>query len=336
MKVVHQRAALVEALDSARAEGRSVGLVLTMGALHAGHRSLVVRAAAECDVVAVTVFVNPLQFDDGSDLAAYPRTLADDTAMAEAAGASYLFAPSVAEMYPNYPLPPSTTVHVGGAAARLEGASRPGHFDGVATVVVKLLALAGRCRAYFGEKDFQQLVVVRRLVADLFLPVDVVGCPTWREVDGVAMSSRNVRLSGEQRTAAPVLFRSLSRGADLVKLGERHPDAIRRAVLDELHSEPLVDVDYVEAVDADTLDVPDVLSGPARLLVAARLGDVRLIDNVELVVAPSPDMDLLPAASRSLDPERVGPRTLVSSSYRPFSVEDPGPHPFSAPEGAHR
>ena len=187
--------------------GRSVGVVLTMGALHDGHASLIARAAAECDVVAVSVFVNPTQFAEPGDLTNYPRTLEADLEVAGRAGADLVFAPSVAEMYPDWPTPPATTVTVRGLGDRWEGLSRPGHFDGVATVVAKLLSMAGRCRTYFGEKDFQQLAIVRRVVRDLSLPVEVVGCPTVREPDGLAMSSRNVRLvrrgAGRRRLPVP-------------------------------------------------------------------------------------------------------------------------------------
>jgi len=195
MDVVHTRADCTDALDRARAAGRTVGLVPTMGALHAGHTSLIARARAECDVVAVTIFVNPLQFGDPGDIAAYPRTLEHDLAACAEAGADLVFAPSVCEMYPGWPAPPATTVSVRGVSDDWEGASRPGHFDGVATVVAKLFSVAGRCRAYFGLKDFQQLAVVRQLTEDLALPVELVGCPIVREPDGLALSSRNVRLS---------------------------------------------------------------------------------------------------------------------------------------------
>ena len=201
-RVVTSAREFSDVLDTERALGRSVGLVPTMGALHAGHRALVERAAAECDVVAVTVFVNPLQFDDAADLAAYPRHLDTDVALAGAAGASVVFAPPVEEMYGAHPARIASTVHVEGVSEGLEGASRPGHFDGVSTVVAKLFALSGRCRAYFGEKDFQQLAVVRRMVADLSIPVTVVGCETVREAGGLALSSRNTRLSPDERHAA--------------------------------------------------------------------------------------------------------------------------------------
>ena len=301
MQVLTSARAFAEALEAERARGRSVGLVPTMGALHAGHRSLVARAAAECDTVAVTVFVNPLQFDDASDLAAYPRDLKGDVAQAEAAGATMVFAPGVQEMYPSHPAPPATTVHVSGVSEGLEGGSRPGHFDGVATVVAKLFALAGRCRAYFGEKDYQQLAVVRRMTADLSLPVEVVGCPTVREPDGLALSSRNVRLGPAERLAALALRRALDAGLEALDQGAPEAAVVRRAMDRVLAAEPLVEADYAEVVDAATLAVPAVLSGELRLLVAARVGAVRLIDNdgavvpgtSDDVVATRPDVELV-------------------------------------------
>lgn len=274
--------ALAERLEAERAAGRVVGLVPTMGALHAGHQALVERAAAECDVVVVTVFVNPLQFGDHGDLAAYPRTLASDLAAARSAGASIVFAPEVTEMYPSYPEPPATTVSVAGVSARWEGACRPGHFDGVATVVAKLFALAGRCRAYFGEKDFQQLAVVRRLAADLSFPVEVVACPTVREPDGLARSSRNVRLGPDERRAAATLWRGLEAGAAALAGGERRPESVVAAVADEVEREPLAHLEYAALVRADDLEPAATVDGaPLRLLVAARVGPVRLIDNVD-------------------------------------------------------
>jgi pantoate--beta-alanine ligase len=278
--------ALSLAMDAERARGRLVGLVPTMGALHAGHRALIERASAECDTAVVTVFVNPLQFDDPADLAAYRRDLPADVALAGQAGARVVFAPGVEEMYPGHPQPPAATVHVSGLTERLEGASRPGHFDGVATVVTKLFSLAGRCRAYFGEKDFQQLAVVRRLVEDLSLPVDVVGCPTVRDRDGVALSSRNARLGPEARMAARSLRRCLDTGMRLLAQGERDPALVGAAMWAELEREPLVRPDYAEAVQARDLEVPVRLQGEVRLLVAATVDGVRLIDNDGTVLDP--------------------------------------------------
>ena len=268
------------ALDSRRSSGQDVGLVPTMGALHAGHISLIERAVVENDVVAVTIFVNPLQFGAGEDLASYPRDLDRDLAVAAEVGASAVFAPAVEEMYPE---PIQTTVTVSGIGRALEAASRPTHFAGVATVVAKLFAIAGPCRAYFGEKDFQQLAVVRRMTADLSLPVEVVGCTTVREPDGLALSSRNVHLTPKQRAAAPVLQRALQAGAAAVAQGERRAAVVRRTVARTVQTEPLIDLDYAEIVDAATLRRVDPLVGELRLLVAARLGQTRLIDNVSVL-----------------------------------------------------
>ena len=262
-------AALRKELDAERAAGRTVGFVPTMGYLHDGHAALMRRARAECDVVAASIFVNPLQFGANEDFGAYPRDLDRDSTIATGAGVDVLFTPSVDEMYPGG-TPMATSVHVDipGVTDVLEGASRPGHFDGVATVVAKLFAIVGPCRAYFGEKDFQQLLVVRRLAADLSLPVDVVGCPTEREPDGLARSSRNVYLEGAHRGAATVLHRALRAGAQHVRTDL---DAARRAMSDVVAGEPLADLDY-----ADALVLPDEV----RLLIAARVGRARLIDNV--------------------------------------------------------
>lgn len=302
MLVIDTVAELTATLEAQRRAGRRVGLVPTMGALHAGHRSLVERAAAECDTVAVTVFVNPLQFDDRADLAAYPRTLSADVALAASAGAAVVFAPTAAEMYPGHPTPPATTVHVGGVAERLEGAARPGHFDGVATVVTKLLAMAGPCRAYFGEKDLQQLAVVRRLVADLSLPVEIVGCPTVREPDGLALSSRNVRLSQDERRAATALYRALEAGAAALAGPEPSVEGARRAMLAMLAAEPLVTLDYAEVVDPTTFETPEELGGELRLVVAAFVGEVRLIDNLPARAVTGPPAAPAPAAAGAAHP----------------------------------
>ncbi len=211
--VLESRDELRRHLDEIRGAGRSVGLVPTMGALHEGHLSLVTAAAAQCDEVVLTIFVNPLQFAAGEDLSSYPRPIERDLAMADEAGVDVVFTPSVDEMYPQGA---STTVHVAGLTERWEGAARPTHFDGVTTIVAKLFALTGPCRAYFGEKDFQQLAVVSRMATDLEMPVVVVGCPIVREPDGLAMSSRNVHLAPEHRSAARVLSSALRAGAALV------------------------------------------------------------------------------------------------------------------------
>jgi pantoate--beta-alanine ligase len=293
-------------LDAVRTSGRTVGVVPTMGALHEGHRSLIERASRECDVVAVSIFVNPTQFGDPADLALYPRTLDADLRVVEEAGGDLVFAPSVDEMYPDGPATagtahgrpistahvrpistahgrPISTVSAPELAGRWEGASRPGHGEGVATVVVKLLSAAGRCRAYFGEKDFQQLALVRRVVSDRGLPTEVIGCETVRQHDGLALSSRNARLSPEQRGAALVLSRALRSGASMMERGESTPSAIEAEMHRVVAGEPSVVLDYAAVVYADDLE-PARTCGtqrPLRLLIAGEVGPVRLIDNLD-------------------------------------------------------
>lgn len=268
-------------LDDARAEGQTVGFVPTMGYLHDGHISLMREAKAETHLVVASIFVNPLQFGPGEDLEAYPRDLERDTALAEAAGVDVLFVPDGAEMYPT---PVLTTVSVAGVSEPLEGASRPTHFAGVATVVAKLFAIVGPCRAYFGAKDFQQVAVVRRMARDLSFPVEVVACPTLREHDGLAMSSRNVYLTPAEREAAPVIYTALRAGAAAIGAGERDPAAVRGLMSGIIEAEPLAGLDYAEVVDADSFLVPDPLTGNLRLLAAVRFGRARLIDNVGVTV----------------------------------------------------
>jgi len=275
--VVRRAAELRAAADAVRAQGGAVGLVPTMGYLHEGHQSLVARSAADNDLTVVSVFVNPLQFAEGEDYGAYPRDLDRDRRRCAEAGAGLVFAPPTEEMYPQAPV---TTVAVQGLNAVLEGRFRPSHFDGVATVVAKLFAMLGPGRAYFGEKDYQQLAVVRRMAADLSLPVEVVGCPTRRESDGLAMSSRNVYLTADQRPAATVLWRSLQAGREAVEAGSRSADEVEAAMAEVLAAEPAASPDYAAVVDAATLERPDALAGALRLLVAARLGRARLIDNI--------------------------------------------------------
>ncbi len=265
-------------LDEARRRGKSVGLHPAMGSLHGGHGANIRRAAAECDVVAVSIFVNPLQFGPGEDFDAYPRDLERDCSRAQEAGAGIVFAPPTAAMFPEEP---RVTVRVNRLADVLEGAHRPGHFDGVATIVTKLLALAGPCLAYFGEKDYQQLVVVRHLVTDLSLPVVVVGCPTVREPDGLALSSRNAYLSIPERAAATVLYWSLLAGKRAVEEQRVADVATARAAMTAVaQQEALLDLDYAEVVDPGTLSVPPSIGAEVRLLIAGRIGKARLIDNL--------------------------------------------------------
>jgi pantoate--beta-alanine ligase len=306
MEVVETRAACAARLNEARATGRTVGLVPTMGALHEGHLSLLARARAECDVVVVSIFVNPLQFGDPDDIANYPRTLDDDLPACAGAGADLVFVPSVAEMYPTWPEPPATTVSVCGVSDGWEGASRPGHFDGVATVVAKLFAIAGPCRAYFGLKDFQQLAVVRRIALDLSLPVEVVGCPIVREADGLALSSRNVRLAAPERAAATVLARALAAGRAAVAAGERSAAALHVVMAAKVGTEPLVELDYAAAVDGASLVEHEILAEPARtrLLVAAQVGPVRLIDNCAALQSTHDSEDVPPTRPRATEEVR--------------------------------
>ena len=287
--LVETIAALRAHLDEARSLGRTIGFVPTMGAFHDGHRSLMRAARASHDTVVVSLFVNPLQFGPSEDLDRYPKDLAGDLAAATAEGVDIVFAPPVEEMYPAADrsaggAPPLTTVSVSGLTDGLCGSSRPGHFDGVATVVAKLFSIVGPSTAYFGRKDAQQLAVVRRLAADLCLPVRVVGCPLVREADGLAMSSRNRNLSPAQREAATVIHRGLQTGADVVTGGERDAGKLRRVVANVLTTEPMVRLEYVEVVAADTMAPLDVLDGEVLVAVAARVGDVRLIDNMTVYV----------------------------------------------------
>jgi pantoate--beta-alanine ligase len=253
-----------------------------MGFFHEGHLSLMRRAREERDTVLVSIFVNPLQFGPQEDLASYPRDLDRDVAMAEAEGVDVVFAPEVEEMFPHGR--PEVTVDPAPLGDRLEGASRPGHFRGVTTVVAKLFQLVGPCRAYFGEKDAQQLAIIRKMVRDLGFPQDVVACPTVREPDGVAMSSRNTYLSDEERKAARCLYRGLQAAADLAQEGERIAGRLREELAARVTEEPLATLDYAAVVDEESFEEVEQLGGPARALVAARIGPARLIDNMLLSV----------------------------------------------------
>lgn len=268
------------ARDGLLAGGRTLGLVPTMGYLHEGHRSLMRRARAECDTVAVTIFVNPTQFGPNEDFTRYPRDEVRDFAACTAESVDIVLAPPVEEIYPEGAC---TTVSVGPLSRVLEGAARPGHFDGVATVVTKLFAIAGPCRAYFGQKDAQQLMVIRRLARDLIVPVEVIGCPIVREPDGLAMSSRNVYLSAEERTQALGISRGLRRAEAAWADGVRDADALRALVRQEIEAQPLARPEYVSLADTETLEEA---SGTVRrsvlLSVAVRFAGARLIDNVVL------------------------------------------------------
>jgi pantoate--beta-alanine ligase len=277
----HTIAELRASLDRSRSQGLSVGLVPTMGALHDGHGSLIEAAAATSNVVVTTIFVNPLQFGPSEDFSKYPRTLDADAEVAAAAGATVLFAPSVDEMYPGGPTLVRTSVHVAGITDVLDGASRPGHFDGVATVVTKLFSIVGPCRALFGEKDFQQLAVIRAMTNDLSLPVDVIGCPTVREPHGLAMSSRNRYLTDTERAEAAVIYRSLLLGQSIIEAGEQSASTVEEAMRAELSATSAVSsIDYASIVDPVSFEHAATITGEVRLLIAARVGAARLIDNI--------------------------------------------------------
>jgi pantoate--beta-alanine ligase len=282
MRTLRTVAELRAALAGARREGRSIGLVPTMGYLHDGHLSLVRRAAADCDEVVVSLFVNPAQFNDAADLDSYPRDEARDAELAAAAGAGLLFAPVLDEVYP-----PgfSTTVAVRGITETLEGAHRGvGHFDGVTTVVTKLLNMVGPDVAYFGQKDAQQALVIRKLVRDLDMPVRIEVVPTVREPDGLALSSRNVRLNGS-RPRALALSRALRAAEESVAAGERDAGRVRAAALAAMQPYS-VEPEYLELVHTDTLAPVETIDGEVLLAVAAEVGGVRLIDNTTLSVPP--------------------------------------------------
>lgn len=270
--------------ERVRMAGRDVGFVPTMGDLHRGHARLVKQARNDCAFVAVSVFVNPLQFDSPADLAAYPRMLDKDQATAASLGVDLIFAPDEGTMYPGGE--PEVAIDAGPLGERFEGRSRPGHFRGVLTVVAKLFNVVGPCRAYFGEKDAQQLALVRRMARDLDTPVTVVSCPTVREADGLAVSSRNARLSAEERGAASVLFEALSEAATRFRQGERRADVLRAVMARRIGAETLAKLDYVALVDEATWEEADSVEGPARALAAAYVGDTRLIDNLLLPWPP--------------------------------------------------
>lgn len=279
MELVDSTAAARERIAAARKQGLTVGLVPTMGALHEGHLSLMRHARADCGFTVATIFVNPTQFGPNEDLARYPRDLGTDARLAEETGLDLLLAPPVEEVYrPGA----STWVTVESLSDRLEGASRPGHFRGVATVVAKLFNMVQPDRAYFGQKDFQQLKVIQQMTRDLDFPIQIVPCETVREPDGLAMSSRNRYLSPEERKSARALSRALQAARDLLASGETSVTELDTAAYAVLDLEPGVHVDYVRIEDAETLEPIERVERPAVLLLAARVGHTRLIDNTIL------------------------------------------------------
>ena len=272
--------ALQTHLATLRGAGKTIGFIPTMGALHAGHLNLIEQAKQACDVVVCSVFVNPTQFNNPADLARYPRTLEQDAALLETVGTDMLFSPSVAEVYPQ---PATLRFDFGSLETVMEGASRPGHFNGVGLVVSKLFHMVQPDKAFFGQKDLQQVAVIKCLVRDLSFPLELIRCNTVREADGLAMSSRNRLLTTDERAEAPALFQALSLARDML-LDEATPEQAKAAVVDYLAQRPAFTLDYIDAVNADTLQPITELQAPRQtaLCIAAQLGNVRLIDNVIL------------------------------------------------------
>lgn len=279
MKIITTVSEIKQYIKEERANGHSVGLVPTMGYLHEGHASLIARSAAENDITVVSVFVNPTQFGANEDLDSYPRDLEHDCAVAEHAGAQVIFHPTAAEMYPNgY----RTYVNVDEITLPLCGKSRPTHFRGVTTVVCKLFCIVAPDRAYFGQKDAQQLIVIRQMVRDLNMSVKIIPCPIVREADGLAKSSRNVYLNEEERCQALVLHQALALAEELYKNGERVVENLRHIMIEKIQSAPLAKIDYVELVDLESLQTVQTLEQPTLAALAVRFGTTRLIDNTIL------------------------------------------------------
>jgi len=279
LSVISAVASLRERVGEHKKQGRTIGFAPTMGALHAGHRQLIETARRECDVLVVSIFVNPLQFDRPDDLARYPRTFEADHALCESAGVDIIFAPTVAELYPEGQ---KTFVDVPDLSGNLCGAFRPGHFRGVATVVLKLFVIVQPDRAYFGQKDAQQLAVIRRMVRDLNVPVAIVPVPTVREPDGLALSSRNKHLSADERQIAPVIYRALSLAAAQISAGERSSTSLQEKALRVLSEHPELRVEYFEFVHPLTLQPLAEVHGPVLVAAAVWLGSTRLIDNISV------------------------------------------------------
>lgn len=276
MKIVHTVDEVRAEVKAWRQEGLSVGLVPTMGYLHEGHKSLIDRAVAENDRTVVSVFVNPMQFGPTEDLESYPRDLNRDAALCEAAGAALIFNPEPENMYaPDF----SSFIDMNTLTKGLCGKTRPIHFRGVCTVVGKLFNIVQPDKAYFGQKDAQQLAVIRHMVNDLNFNLEIVGCPIIREADGLAKSSRNTYLNPEERQAALILSKSLNKGEELIRAGEKNAEVIKKAIVDMIETEPLARIDYVELVDWNTLELVEMIEGPVLNAIAVYIGKTRLIDN---------------------------------------------------------
>ncbi len=278
MRVISRIDEVHEFLDEVRAQKKTIGLVPTMGFLHKGHIALIGRSIKENDITMVTIFVNPLQFAEGEDLSSYPRDLDNDKEQCDAAGVDLLFSPSHEEMYSQQVL---TSIQIKDLTSNMEGESRPTHFSGVATVVAKLFNIVGLCNAYFGEKDWQQLQVITKMAHDLSFRVRVFGCPTVRHSDGLALSSRNAYLTPKERKSATVLSRSLQKASETVQSGERSTSEIMAQIIEEISTEPLVSLDYIEIVEGRSLKSINEIKEGSRILLAANVGEARLIDNVD-------------------------------------------------------
>jgi len=281
MELITDPAELQNSLDQMRADGKSIGLVPTMGFLHRGHLSLIKRAVAENDVVITTIFVNPLQFAANEDLSTYPRDIEKDSSLCLEAGTTKLFTPANEEMFCDTVL---TSISVTVLSSVLEGITRPTHFSGVATVVSKLFNIVGPCRSYFGEKDWQQLQIIKKMVTDLSYRVEVIGCPIIRDDDGLALSSRNVYLSDDEREVAAIIPQALHYAHGKVKSGERQSQLLKDSIIEQLQKSSLVSIDYVEVVNGDSLEPVTTVDAQSRILVAVRVGSARLIDNINALV----------------------------------------------------
>lgn len=282
MKILNTIKDMRIAVKEAQRNGKTIGFVPTMGYLHEGHLSLVRRAREENDLVIVSIFVNPTQFGEGEGFETYPRDLERDSNLVESAGADIVFAPAVAEMYP---LGAATYVEIASdITGKLCGASRPGHFKGVTTIVTKLFNIVTPDRAYFGQKDAQQVAVIEQMVRDLYLGVEIVPCPIVREEDGLAMSSRNTYLTNDERKAAVILSTALAKAQEMIKDGERNALEIRKVITEKINSEPLSQIDYIEIVNARTLEPIEEIKGSLLIALAVKIGKTRLIDNIRLEV----------------------------------------------------
>ena len=285
MELVTDPKELQSYLDQVRVEGKTIGLVPTMGFLHQGHISLIERAVTENDVIITTIFVNPLQFSANEDLSTYPRNIEKDTELCLKAGTNVLFTPAVEEMFCDTVL---TSISVSNLSSVLEGVSRPTHFSGVATVVSKLFNIVGPCRAYFGEKDWQQLQIIRKMVIDLSYPVEVIGCPIIRDHDGLALSSRNVYLNSEEREIASIIPQALQNAHERIRAGEKNTQPIKEIISKHILSSSQISVDYIEVVNGESLEPVIQVDEETRVLIAVRIGTTRLIDNINPHIGINP------------------------------------------------